>query len=102
MPMDATPLCSSMIACHSEAQTTTPHSGTDLGSLAGGDAQQFVVARREHVVRVAASRPDRVVAGQGDVDDSAERPWVPDGCDAAYGLCNPLRVWSFEADRSSR
>ena len=66
-----------------------PHLGADLGRLASRDAQQFVVSRREHVVRVAARGPYLVVARQGDVDDRAKRLGVPDGCDDSCGLCNP-------------
>ncbi len=64
--------------------------GTDLGGLAGGDAQQFVVAGGEDVVRVAARGPDLVVSRQCDVDDGSQWLVVPNGRDAANGKAGRL------------
>ncbi len=65
-------------------------SAPDLGGLPGRDAQQFVVAGGEDVVRVAAGSPDDVVSGQRDVDDGAQRLRMPDGGDATDGEAGGL------------
>ena len=66
----------------------TERSGALFGSLAGDDAQEFAVARREDTVRVTAGGPHDVVARQRDVDDGAQRLRVTNGGSVACGFCN--------------
>ena len=69
--------------------SSTAQSRSNFRGFATGDAQEFVVARGEDVVRVAARGPDDVVLCQGHVDDGAQWLGVSDGGDATCGLCNP-------------
>ena len=66
-----------------------PLSVTNLSGLAACDGKQFVVARREDVVRVAAGGPFFVVSRQCDVDDGPQRLRVTDWGDLDDGICNP-------------
>ena len=62
-----------------------------LGGGALGQPQQLVVGGREDGVRVPGRGPDRVVPGELDVDEGADRLGVADGGDAADGLAGVPR-----------
>ena len=66
-------------------------SGADLCCFSGGDAQQLVVARREHVVRVTTCGPHHVVLGESDVDNGAQRLRVTYWRNTPCGFRNPRR-----------